>query len=331
MKFPLTIIFLLITTFLFAQQNLVLNSSFDDTVVCPNSIDQVQFSTGWNKFGNGTPDYFNSCAPNTPGNSVSVPHNDLGYQIAANGNAYCGFYSYVHVSLNQREYIGRQMTIPLIVGQKYFASIKVSLANIDSSTITSCNCASNKIGLLFTTQPYFYDIWNPNSIKNFAHIYTNSIISDTLNWTIIKGSFIADSAYQYIIIGNFFSDINTDTIVLKGSMCNAYYFVDDVCVSIDSLTCNNPDAINENNIIKNSINIFPNPASNELTIDFALLDKSYFELYDMIGAKRKAVALDYGSQTKRIDLSDIDSGLYFYSVVDRKGNRIKAGKLIVIK
>jgi sugar lactone lactonase YvrE len=79
------------------------------------------------------------------------------------------------------------------------------------------------------------------------------------------------------------------------------------------------------------INVYPNPTSNELTIDFALTEKSYFELYDIFGAKRKEVTLVSSKQSEKINLSDIDSGLYFYSVFDRKENNIKTGKLIIIK
>ncbi|MFH2094810.1 MAG: hypothetical protein ABIJ16_03840, partial [Bacteroidota bacterium] len=180
------------------SQNLVPNPSFEDTVACPNFTNEVSKAIGWNNNSNGTPDYFHVCSQY----SVSVPNNVLGYQYPMDSNAYCGLYTYTWVSLNQREYIGRQISSPLIIGQKYYCSFCVSLASIDSSTSTSCNCASNNLGLLFTTTPYNYDIWNPTSIRNFAHINSNSIISDTLNWTTISGSFIADSSYQYFTIGN---------------------------------------------------------------------------------------------------------------------------------
>jgi gliding motility-associated-like protein len=57
----------------------------------------------------------------------------------------------------------------------------------------------------------------------------------------VSGFFIADSAYQYIAIGNFFDDSNTDTSSV-GSSSNVqigYYFIDDVWVSEvkDSTEC----------------------------------------------------------------------------------------------
>lgn len=99
--------------------------------------------------------------------------------------------------------------------------------------------ASNKIGVLFTNDEY-ESLSNPAPLPaNFAHFYSNTIITDTLDWTIISGSFIADSAYKYIMIGNFFDNNQTAYLTVLDSLLGecSYYFIDDVCVSTDSLTC----------------------------------------------------------------------------------------------
>jgi len=80
-----------------------------------------------------------------------------------------------------------------------------------------------------------------------------------------------------------------------------------------------------------NFNLFPNPVQSELSINYKFSEECYFELLNVIGIKKMTVILDSGSRTKRINLTDFDSGVYFYSVVDRKRNRIKAGKLIVQK
>jgi hypothetical protein len=329
MKFHLTIIFLLITSFLFAQQNLVPNPSFEEYTTCPN--DYMMLPTDWYTCS-GTPDYFNACDTT---NFAGVPLNWAGYQQAVDGSAYCGFCSFAFTEPPPncyKEYLGCQLVNPLIIGQKYFVSFKVS-----SSGGFGNGIATNNIGLLFST--ISFQVYDPYSAtvfgiptNNFAHIVDTNVISDSVNWTTIKGSIIADSAYQYLLIGDFFDVQHTDTSVTNSSyLAKSYYYLDEVCVSSDSLTCNTTDAINETNYKENLIKIFPNPATNELTLDFTLTDKCFFELYNLIGAKRKAVTLDCGSQTKNINLTGIDNGLYFYSVVDRNGNRIKTGKLIIIK
>jgi hypothetical protein len=328
MKFPLTIIFLLITSFLFAQQNLVPNPSFEEYTICPTGY--YMLPTDWYTCS-GDPDYFNECDST---NSFGVPTNGFGYQQASDGKGYCGFYAQNIYSnwFSYKEYLGCTLINSLEIGHKYFVSFRINF-----SEHPAIDMATNNIGLLFSTLSYKdyspYDSIDGIPTNNFAHIVSTNIITDSQNWTVIRGTIIADSAYHYILIGNFFDVAHTDTVLLNNNYNyhKAYYFLDEVCVSEDSLTCNSPVAIIENNSKSNSINIFPNPTTNELTLDFTLTDNYFFELYNVVGAKRKAVTLDIGSQTKNIDLTDIDNGLYFYSVVDMNGNRIKTGKLIIIK
>ena len=321
MKIHLTIIFLLITPFLFAQVNLVPNPSFEEYTVCPDAASEINYAVSWYSSTTSC-DLYNSCSSSA---DVSVPDNSMGTQepLGTNCKGYAGIFTYIE-NLNYREYIYAKLDSQLLIGKKYYISFYVSLAD-------DINCGIDKIGILLTTNQLIYGTTIINNFVNYSQVRAPSPITDRINWIKISGSFVADSNYDYVNIGNFYSNENTDAIKLDNLNCTSYYFIDDICVSTDSLTCYEPDAILENNSKSNSVNIFPNPATDELTIDCALTDKSYFELFDLIGAKRKAVMLDCGSQTKRIDLTDIDSGLYFYSVVDRKGNRIKTGKLIVIK
>jgi len=321
MKFHLTIIFLLFTTFLFAQINLVPNPSFEDYSNCPY-IGEINYATGWySGSGDSTPELFNSCAS-------TVPSNSSGYQNTPDNNCkgYAGEYIYTAGVTRNREFIKAQLLSPLNIGIKYYCSLKVNLCDVS-------NCATNNMGMLFSTIPI--NLTDPAPLNNFAQVFASSIISDKINWTTIFGSFIADSAYSLIYLGNFFDDLHTDTaMVTGGGYQSAYYLIDDVCISTDSTFCYDYSYSCGDGLfdyLKNNIQIFPNPATNELTLDFTLTDKCSLELYNLIGAKRKAITLDSGSQTRRIDLTDIDNGLYFYSVVDRNGNRIKTGKLIIIK
>ncbi len=183
----------------FAQQNLVPNPSFEEYTVCPTGSGQIYFAKEWSAF-RGSPDYFNSCSPTS--SYYSVPSNALGYQQAASGNAYVGIICFVS-SVFGREIIANSLIAPLSVGQKYFITFNVSKAN-DASVV---GYSINKIGAKFSTV-----IHTNVNINNKAHVYTNSVVSDTLNWTKITGSFVADSAYKYIMIGNFFDDANTTVV-----------------------------------------------------------------------------------------------------------------------
>lgn len=309
-----------------SAQNLVPNPSFEDTIACPNGNSQIDKAVGWSSFG-GSPDYYNSCSPWL---CCSVPVNNYGYQYAATGNAYCGMVAYVEVGppFGGREVIGKELSAPLVIGQKYYVSIKVS----STVNVYETCYASSKMGVLFSTVAY--DDTTPPLINNFAHIYTDFIITDTVNWTNISSSFIADSAYKYIIIGNFFDDINTDTISIGYGYCDSlnyyasYYYIDDICVSVDSVTCNSGTSIYEYNV-QNIINIFPNPSKGKINLQ---INSSYHKnvtasIYNLLGE----LTGEYNIQLsdKIINLKNLPDGLYIVKV--KIGNQIYIQKLIISK
>lgn len=230
------------------------NPDFEIYSSCPAGPDEIYKATGWNTY-RGTPDYFHTCATVW---QFSVPNNNFGYQQSFSGNAYAGFHAYN--SSSYREIIGGQLAASLVIGQKYFVSFQVAL-------VVYGQCGCDKIGVKFSTVPFSFS--DPVAINNSAHVYSSAIITDTVNWTKVSGSFIADSTYDYIMIGNFFDNANTDTTQITGNPnCGAYFYLENICTSTDSLTCN-PDKgesiyEHDNNY---SVKVFPNPANEYLFIE----------------------------------------------------------------
>lgn len=141
MKKLLLLLFMVVYSFTYLKaQNLVPNPSFEEYSSCPNTECGISLATGWYSAGY-TPDYYNSCAswPN------GVPQNSVGYQYPSSGTAYIGIAAWGFVV---REYITAQLTNPLEIGKKYFVNFKVS--RIDRFVY----CATNKIGVLFSTISY---------------------------------------------------------------------------------------------------------------------------------------------------------------------------------
>jgi hypothetical protein len=221
----LSLFFLLFSSVCFAQ-NLVPNPSFEENTECPNFTGALENSLHWLIFRD-SPDYMNSCTSNS---LLDVPYNYFGYQEAASGRAYAGLYT---MGIKEyREIIGIGLSDPLEIGQKYYVSYKAVLAYNGNGIST---CYSNNLGAKFSTNQYDED--NPIPINNSAHINRSELLGDSINWTIIKGSIIADSAYQYLAIGNFYSTSNTDTVQIEPPGKVAYYLIDDVCVSRDTIDC----------------------------------------------------------------------------------------------
>ncbi len=300
MKYLFFNLIILFSCYAMQAQNLVPNPSFEEHTGCPDCLEGVDLSNGWSSY-RPTPDYFNKCSQGCSG----VPDNFWGDQNPATGNAYSGLTTYYSYP-DTREFIGRKLSTALSIGVKYFASIKVSRANS-----SGLNCATNNLGILFSTKSYNDSL----PTKNFAHVYSSSIIYDSLNWVIISGSFIADSAYEYIIIGNFFKDAVTDKFIFYGSDCNAYYYVDDVCVSSDSLECDlNYEGIKDASPF--NLITYPNPCDDFINVS-NLSQPFALSIFNILGER-----LYYNSRSKgnmKISTLSFPAGIYFFQVETRDG------------
>jgi len=306
----LLLFLILFSCYCLQGQNLVSNCSFEDTASCPTNPGQVDRASGWSSFG-ASPDYYNACS--TSG-WLSVPNNFYGYQLASSGNAYVGLVTWGKddsLYINSREFIGRALLTPLIIGEKYYISFKANFTLNNFET----GYASNKLGIRFSTVQY--NVLNPPQVNNFAHIYSDSIITDTLNWTTISSWFTADSAYTYICIGNFFKNGVTDSIVFDSTLFASYYFIDDVCVSLDSTkcTCDTSNGINDF-FSEKFISIYPNPASDKIFVQNNFNDYTSIKIYNLFGK------LFFNSQIKAeiesINLTPFKNGIYIISIQSEK-------------
>lgn len=143
MKKLLTLILFYLPVYLFSQ-NMVINPSFENHTACPDQINQVHYAAGWKSWA-VTPDYYNACA-NTTAPNFGVPSNNRAFQHARTGVAYMGLFTYSVFFPNLREFIGGQLSSPLVPGQQYFISLWVNHAESSPLLI-----ASDGIGLKFTT------------------------------------------------------------------------------------------------------------------------------------------------------------------------------------
>ena len=287
-----------------AQQNLVPNPSFEDTVYCPWGTNQLDACANWLNFGN-SPDYFNTCT-----GFGGPPFNyGFGFQYAHTSNAMAGIISYripnSPAGPNYREFIGIQLTSNLVIGQKYYFSF---YANFSYNTNTAI--ASNKLCLDFST--VLFDSCCHPPVDNICTFYTDSILQDSVAWVKISSSFIADSAYQYLVIGNLFTDQNTDTVRLGIGPDASYYYIDDVCVSTDSIFNETWTSLIENNI-KSELRLFPNPSSENVIIES---EESFYEM-ELINFSGQILLKERFQETKSFSFKipiSTQNGIYLIKV-----------------
>ncbi|MEO8587729.1 MAG: T9SS type A sorting domain-containing protein [Flavobacteriales bacterium] len=288
-----------------AAQNLVPNPSFEEYTICPDSPGQADLSTSWLKF-RWTPDYFNSCNAN---DYCDVPRNAFGYQPAATGSAYAGVVTYDSLQTDFREYLGVELIEPLSPGLSVYLSFKIAPGGWGWYAAQRFRYTTDRIGMFFTTQPWSGTV---GPIPNTAAAYLEYPLLDTVNWTTITGTYIPDSAYTYVVLGNSFRDSLTNTLLQDGSAAypGAYVYFDDVCVSVNPDDCLMAAGVRQ--YATDAVVLAPNPATSALTVR-GLAPGTRASIHDALGRQVWAGATTAG--TWSFDVGAWARGTYVLRVV----------------
>ncbi len=159
--------------------------------------------------------------------------------------------------------------------------------------------------------------------------YIASIDYDlNLNWMRIHGSYLRNNELSFL------HDLNNGFYLMSGHVNNEDSnspVVDEWFMVVDSLGCDVADCslgLNEMSKPQPGFNIHPNPAHNELSVTFdseVMKDASvHYQIVDSYGK----VHLKNELKTTSIDLSNLDSGVYFISILN-EGVYLGSRKLIV--
>lgn len=307
----------------FYSQNLIQNPSFENStgIDCIyggfdnyNATPAYHVLNNW--YGYFTPDYFSSVCTNT---HTGIPTNFFGYSNAKNGNAYIGF-AFYQKGDESKEYVYQQLSSPLIAGKTYCINFFVSRGSRSTYAIKNIEVLFSNT-LINLSNGYIQS--NPQIIKQV------NFVTDTTIWTQIQGCFIANGGEEYLMIGNFNSNTNTDTLFVGttnpipfyGDF--SYYYIDDITL-IDQSTVGVNELDNEN-----SFEVYPNPASDLINFQFSnTIEKRKIELYDAIG--NLVLSINASSNNLFVTTNNLPNGVYFYSILI-KDKVIKTDKIVIIK
>lgn len=273
------------------NQNLVPNGNFESFSSCPTTSGEILLAVPWletNYCGNYS-DYYNVCASRA---ELGVPNNVNGYQFAHSGSGYSGLL--VYLKYDYREYIEAPLIDSLKANTCYHFEMYICLSNKSNYTIKD-------IGAYFS-DTVITKIPGCNNLPfNPQVLNTTEFISDTLNWTLISGDFVAAGGEQFLIIGNFKNDANTqilsfDTLKFKQS----YIYIDDVSLTLCSSTNTTEEEMSRTYI-------YPNPATDKIKISFPT--KGIYQISNSIGQKL------FSTTNEDIDISELSSGIYSISVL----------------
>lgn len=304
---PLVIYLFLFKNIIYSQTNLIQNSSFEkytNPIDCPNGSFEIGgFPTNHHVVDNwytyNSPDYYNSICSNTT--ISNVPQARFGDSYAKHGNAYAGIIAFAG-NFETKEYVYQNLQTPLIADSVYCLSFFITKADRVTHAIKN-------LGAYFSV--------NLPSLVSYINatpqvVNSSGFISDTINWVEIQGCFTAQGGEQYITIGNFNSNANTDTLnvgctnQLFGTNKYAYYYIDSV-----SLWQNNfPTSINEFKK-ENEFSIFPNPTNNICTISSkTIIQKT--EVTNIAGQVLLSEIVN--EKTHQLQLHNFSQGIYFIKV-----------------
>lgn len=290
------------------SQNLVPNSSFEDTVQCPVSVSELHNCQGWFTPNWGTPDYMHACN----GGIVGVPVNGWGTQIADSGNAYAGFG--ILIRNDVREYLCVQLTDTLQAQEQYCITFFINLAE-------SSYAATNSIGAMFLS-----DTVTIQSVDSYfiSSMINDSLMLDSVGWHELSFLYNANGDERFLLLGVLQPDsllttqwIRNDTVTYS----LAYYFVDNVSVrkcdtGIPGLTFT-------------EFNLFPNPSNGTMLINGNFPAGTIFHVYNMLGqVASEPIQLPQGNNSVPVELF-LAQGIYYYEI--RSTDILSVGKLMITK
>jgi gliding motility-associated-like protein len=227
------------------SQNLVLNPDFETvnagSLKCSWYLSNAEFIaaiSNWTIPTGGSTDIFSTTLATSCFCSTNSTHASAkGPQAPRSGNTYVGIVVYGSGGCTPyREYAQGQLSSSLVPGQQYCIEFYVSMADYNTY-------ATNNIGMYFTTAAVSSGsmcVYNVTPQLN----HSGAPITNSTGWALMSFTFTPTAAYNYFMIGNFYSDAATTTTNVGGANGTCRYYVEDVsvelCVTGPVITVNNP-------------------------------------------------------------------------------------------
>lgn len=342
---------------LFAQSNLVLNSSFEEYINCPYffewKIDSAKYCYSPTSRQMGSykvsASYFTNCYRNPGDGSSYIGYNKWGYQWARTGTAYAGIYTYWDADYinwpdrnslqyrwenpfwspdadsTYREYIGMQLSEPLKKDHLYKVSLYVS-----TSYDVNVPLAVHNIGVYFSANK----IENAPKPGGMGRLYykpqientqAQVALTDSSAWQLIGGEFVAQGGEQYLVIGNFRSTFDTELTERSHRRTDQSSTIDnnDACftfvddVSVELIA--DVTGVAEQNNNTKDITILPNPNTGSFVLSSNQNSLTYVKIVNLSGSL--VYQANSKEPSKRIMLSNIglSTGVYIVQTTNELG------------
>jgi hypothetical protein len=232
-KYYIPLLFVIGNLQVYSQVNFVQNPSFEELDTCSVNgfVHPPKYWDTLRAGGGGFPQICSLCGPYF----LTVPTTGAAsYQVARTGNNY----TYLDVwkgapigpgYIYERSYIQNEFHDKLVQGHTYCVTFCTSLMNESKYAITEIGAYLDD-GSVFT--PFFgVSTKSPQIVSP-----TGFLLTDTLGWLKVQGSFVANGTEKYLTLGNFKTTAATTRSVMPTSPTFTYqrnvseYYFDDISV-----------------------------------------------------------------------------------------------------
>ena len=304
--------------------NLIKNPNLEEYTCCPTNMTMISCADDWTQpLTISTSDYFNTCGID----SLAFPSLLPFFQHTHFGNGYAGIlcdqYTTPYI---YREYIQGALVEPLTKNNCYYLEFWTLLNSYASTN------AMDAIGVFLSdTLPKYLNSADPLYFPAQINNPTGNILSDTINWIKISGTFIASGGEKYLTIGTFKHENEINKIAIKppspGTDCSTYFFDNfSLCPCGDTI----PDTIKP---LKPVLEVYPNPAKEDLFIlfnDYEQLSSINLEIYNILGELVMNEQLISSPVASKINIGKMAGGCYVV-VLKTTGRSLYKGRLVVIR
>jgi hypothetical protein len=282
-------------------QELVPNGSFDYPESCsPQSLSSPQELVPWIQHYS-SPDNYHPCFPS----DWSTPSSFGGGGEPLIGEGYIGLIAFFETNL-LREFMNVELIEAMAEGTSYHVEFNVSIMD-------SCWFASRNIGTYFSQNLPPADLQGLLALEPQVRYEGAEFLTDKQGWMKVEGSFTAQGGERYLTIGNFDTDVETDTLFVEGGgafrpnqpdyWSFAYYYIDGVSVIPDSIYLGTGDIEQEE-----GFSLYPNPATETVSIEIESKQLGQLQLFDATG--RLVFGKRLISNREEIGVGHLPRGVY---------------------
>ena len=225
-------------------QNSVTNPTLDAPKIA-NGYAEIIKTESWTNANGGTVDLFDRKKATKKHAANGIPNNYMGYQNSqAPDQNYAGIIAFYDDGSNNKtdsdinttfklkdgykqysEYLQGELTAPLEAGKAYQVSFKINLAD-KSGRAVSC------MGVLLS--PDKLEQKSNAFLKQTPQFISHRVITDSVNWISMYGTFIATGGEKFITIGCFkdeYFQVQKTVTPLQNDSRKAYYYISGVSVA----------------------------------------------------------------------------------------------------